>query len=75
MMFDIIEKFRVTVAILAVPEISAQDMANKLVDLGIKGILNFAPVILKVPDDVIVSNINLCDELESVIYYTQKVME
>ena len=74
MMSEIINKFHVTVAILAVPEISAQDAANKLVDKGITGILNFAPVILKVPDNVIVNNINLCDELESVIYYTQKVM-
>ena len=39
---------------------------------GIKGLLNFAPVILKTPDEIIVNNINLCDELESVIYYTQK---
>ncbi|MDA3954676.1 MAG: redox-sensing transcriptional repressor Rex [Bacteroidales bacterium] len=74
MMREIIDKFHVNVAILAVPEISAQDATNKLIDSGIIGILNFAPVILKVPDEVIVSNINLCDELESVIYYTQKVM-
>ena len=74
MMSEIIKKFHVKVAILAVPDISAQDTANNLVDKGITGILNFAPVILKVPDDIIVSNINLCDELESVIYYTQKVM-
>ena len=74
MMSEIINKFHVKVAIVAVPEISAQDAANKMVEHGIIGILNFAPVILKVPDDVIVNNINLCDELESVIYYTQKVM-
>ena len=74
MMKEIMNRFHVSVAILAVPEISAQDIANKLVEIGIKGILNFAPVILKVPEDVIVNNINLCDELESVIYYTQKVM-
>lgn len=74
MMSEIINKFHVKVAIIAVPEISAQDAANKLVEQGVIGILNFAPVILKVPDDVIVNNINLCDELESVIYYTQKVM-
>lgn len=74
MLEDIIKKFHVHVAILAVPAISAQDVANRLIDLGIKGILNFAPVILKAPEDVIVSNINIGDELESVIYYTQKVM-
>ncbi|MCK4662020.1 MAG: redox-sensing transcriptional repressor Rex [Bacteroidales bacterium] len=74
MMSEIINRFHVKVAILAVPEISAQDAANKLIENGIVGIINFAPVILRVPDDVIVNNINLCDELESVIYYTQKVM-
>ncbi len=74
MMNDIIKKFHVKVAVLAVPVISAQDVANRLFELGIKGILNFAPVILKTPEDVIVNNINLCDELESVIYYTQKVI-
>ena len=75
MLKDIIKRFHVNVAIIAVPEISAQDVASKLIDLGIKGLLNFAPVILKTPDDIIVNNINLCDELESVIYYTQKVLE
>lgn len=74
MISEIINKFHVKVAILAVPDISAQDTANTLIDKGITGILNFAPVILKVPDEIIVNNINLCDELESVIYYTQKVM-
>lgn len=58
----------VKIAIMAVPAISAQDICNKLITAGIKGIMNFAPVILQVPDDVLVNNINLCDELESVIY-------
>lgn len=75
MLDDIIKRFHVRVAIIAVPEFSAQDIVNKLLDLGIKGFLNFAPVILKVPEDIVVHNINLCDELESVIYYTQKVLE
>ena len=58
----------VKIAILAVPAITAQDVTNKLIESGIKGIMNFSPVILQAPEDVIVSNINLCDELESVIY-------
>ncbi len=69
---EIINRFRVKVAILAVPEISAQEITDQLVGLGIKGIVNFAPVLLKVPSDVIVNNVNLCDELESVIYYVHK---
>jgi len=75
MLGDIIKRFHVNVAIIAVPELSAQDIVNKLIDHGIKGFLNFAPVVLKTPENIVVHNINLCDELESVIYYTQKVIE
>ncbi len=57
------------VAIITVPEISAQEIADDLIKAGIKGIVNFAPVLLKTPADVIVNNVNLCDDLESVIYY------
>ncbi len=72
---EIIERFRVRVAILAVPEISAQEVCDVLLREGIKGIVNFAPVLLKVPPDVIVNNVNLSDELESVIYYVHKLMK
>ena len=70
---EIINRFRVKVAILAVPEISAQEVCDELIRLGIKGIVNFAPVIPKVPPDVVINNVNLCDELESVIYYVHKL--
>ena len=36
---------------------------------GIKGIINFSPIILKVPDDVFVNNINLSLEFDTLIYY------
>ena len=72
---EVIERFRVRVAILAVPEISAQEVADSLVRTGIKGIVNFAPVLLKVPVDVIVNNVNLSNELESVIYYVHKIIK
>jgi redox-sensing transcriptional repressor len=69
---EIIDRFRVKIAILSVPEISAQEVTDELVRNGITGIVNFAPVLLKVPENVIVNNVNLCDELESVIYYVHK---
>lgn len=72
---EIIDRFGVKVAILAVPEISAQEVADELMRNGIMGIVNFAPVLLKVPSDVIINNVNLCDELESVIYYVHKLMK
>ena len=68
---EIILRFRVRVAIIAVPEISAQEVCNQLVAAGIRGIVNFAPVILKTPEDVIVNNINLYDEVESVFYWVK----
>jgi redox-sensing transcriptional repressor len=66
---EIIDRFSVKVAILAVPEISAQEVTDELIRHGITGIVNFAPILLKVPPEVIINNVNLCDELESVIYY------
>jgi redox-sensing transcriptional repressor len=72
---EIIDRFRIKVAILAVPEISAQEVSDELVRAGIKGIVNFAPVLLKVPPEVVINNVNLCDELESVIYYVHKLMQ
>ena len=72
---EIIERFKVKVAIVAVPEISAQEVADELVRIGINGIINFAPVLLKVPRNVVVNNVNLSDELESVIYYVHKMIK
>jgi redox-sensing transcriptional repressor len=71
---EIIDRFGVKVAILAVPEISAQEVTDELIRCGITGIVNFAPIMLKVTSDVIIHNVNLCDELESVIFYVHKQM-
>lgn len=66
---EIVDAFDVSVAILAVPESFAQEVSHYLVDCGIKGILNFAPVLLKVPDHVLVNNINIMVELERLMYH------
>jgi redox-sensing transcriptional repressor len=67
---EIIEAFDVSIAILAVPEFSAQETAQYLVDNGINGILNFAPVLLKLPGHVLVNNVNIMIELERLMYHT-----
>ncbi len=67
---DVTATFDVSVAILAVPEFSAQETASYLIENGIKGILNFAPVLLKVPEHVLVNNINVMVELERLMYHT-----
>ncbi|MEN8227137.1 MAG: redox-sensing transcriptional repressor Rex [Bacteroidota bacterium] len=65
---EVIKRFNVRTAIISVPDIAAQTVCDLLMKYGIEGIINFAPVILKVPDDIVVNNINLSDEIESVIY-------
>jgi len=55
----------VRLAILSVPAAVAQETANKLIASGVMGILNFAPIVLAVPEDVMVNNVNLAIELET----------
>ena len=59
------------IAIIAVPESQAQGVCDLLVGAGVRGIMNFAPVILKTPAGVKVNSINLSNELESLIYYAE----
>ena len=47
------------IGILTVPVDKAQDVANKLVDVGIKAIWNFTPVRIKVDEKVVVQNTSL----------------
>src|SRR5207247_9615236 len=54
----------VRMAILSVPAVVAQEVTNQIVEAGITGILNFAPIVLQVPEDVTVNNVNLAIELE-----------
>ena len=61
----------VKMAILSVPPAVAQSVANSLIECGISGILNFAPIVLTVPEDVMVNNVNLAIELENLSYFIQ----
>jgi len=54
----------IEMAIVAVPATVAQYIVDDLVGIGIKAILNFAPINLKVPDDVYLRNENMSMELE-----------
>ena len=62
----------VKMAVLTVPAAAAQEVANSLVDAGIAGILNFSPIVLSVPEEVMVNNVNLAIELENLSYFTQE---
>ena len=68
---EFVRQHRVRMAILTVPATAAQEVANLLVEAGITGILNFAPIVLQVPEDVVVNNVNLAIELENLSYFIQ----
>lgn len=59
----------VQIAILTVPAQAAQKTVDVLVDVGIKGILNFTPARLNVPENVRVHHIDLTIELQALVYF------
>lgn len=61
----------IEVGIIAVPELQAQAAADTLVNAGVKGILNFAPIRLVLPKGCCVNNVNLAAELESLFYFVR----
>src|SRR5574342_414369 len=59
----------IQVAILTVPSAVAQPITDRLVQANIKGILNFTPARLNVPDSIRIHHIDLSVELQSLIYF------
>ncbi len=63
----------IDIGIVATPARAAQDVADVLVHSGISAILNFAPTLLEVPDDVAVRNVDLSVELQVLSYYRRQL--
>ena len=68
---EVVHERAVRMAIVTVPATAAQEVTNRLVACGIAGILNFSPIVLQVPEDVTVNNVNLAIELENLSYFIQ----
>jgi redox-sensing transcriptional repressor len=69
---EIVKAQGIRIAVLAVPASQAQRVAQQLVDAGIEGILNFAPVTLVLPEDVAVIGVDLAIELEQLVFAVVK---
>jgi redox-sensing transcriptional repressor len=69
---EFVERHGVKMAIVTVPVAAVQEVTNALVQGGITGILNFAPIVLDVPEDVMVNNVNLAIELENLSYFIRE---
>jgi len=69
----IICKDRIEVVILAVPSSAAQSCVDSIVSSGcVKGILNFSPISIVTPPDVLVTSVDISVELEKLLFYLKE---
>ncbi|MCD8903655.1 redox-sensing transcriptional repressor Rex [Staphylococcus gallinarum] len=66
---EVLEREQIDIVILTTPEDVAQQVTDKLVDVGVKGILNFTPSRVSTPSDVQVHHIDLGIELQSLLFF------
>jgi len=57
------------IAIVAVPRTAAQSVADVLIDAGVHALLNFAPIIIRVPEQIVVRNVSFVQELAVLSYH------
>jgi len=69
---QVVKKNNIRIAIISTPPEVAQKITDELVSAGIRGILNFASIVLQVPAYVSVSNVDMACELESLIFFAKK---
>lgn len=65
---EFVKNNEIDIAILCVPREVGQKVATQVTDLGVKGILNFSPLDLDVPNDVVVENVSITDSLFTLTY-------
>lgn len=68
----IVKEREISIGIIATTAAAAQDAADRLVAAGVKSILNFAPTVLQVPDDVSLRKVDLSIELQILSFYEQR---
>ncbi len=65
----VVEKKELEIIIVAVPGKFAQSIVDQFIECGIKAFLNFAPISIKVPENVLVKNENMSIELEALSFF------
>lgn len=63
-----ISKNKVDIAIITTPSDVAQNIADRLCISGVRGIWNFAPIDLNVPEDIMLENVHMVDSLMTLAY-------
>jgi redox-sensing transcriptional repressor len=68
----IVAREEVAIGVICTPAAAAQEVADRMVEAGIRSILNFAPAVIAVPPDVSVRKVDLSIELQILAYYEQR---
>lgn len=66
---DVVSSKKIKMAVVAVPTVAAQEVTDKLIEAGVRAILNYAPITLTVPDHVRVQYIDPVVHLQRMTYY------
>lgn len=69
---DVVRREDVDVAVIAVPASEAQRVADQLCAVGVRGLLNFAPTQLTIPDCVFVEHVDITTALEKVAFFARQ---
>ncbi len=69
---EIINTMGIRIGIITVPAAEAQNVANQFIEAGVEGILNFAPTVLRVPEEVRIHHADFTKELLSLAYYLNR---
>ncbi len=68
----LVRELGVAIGVIAIPSSGAQRVADILVEAGVSSILNFAPAVLSVPDDVHLRQVDLAVELQILSFHRQR---
>ena len=69
---DVVAEHGVGIGVIATPAVAAQAVCDRMVEVGIRSILNFAPTIISVPEGVDVRRVDLSSELQILAYHEQR---
>ena len=72
---DFCKTHNVHIGVLTVPKEAAYDVAQVIVDAGVKGIWNFAPIDLEIPEGIALESVHLSDSLHALSFMIKNMNE
>ena len=69
---EVVVEHDIHIGVIATPAGAAQTVADELTSAGVQSILNFAPTVISVPDDVSLRKVDLAVEMQILSFYQQR---